>query len=110
MPEQRAVDQAKWWFLYQQAKGNRQTNKMNRFFKNYRPTKPPPRKLPIQQYLIAHPNHKDNIASISAETGDRDRLPCCSKAAAQYFLDLPDEDKSGLVEERDEAFEEKRAF
>ncbi|KAL0566706.1 hypothetical protein V5O48_015302 [Marasmius crinis-equi] len=108
-PEQRAVEQAKRWFLYQQTKGGRQQNKMARFFKNYHPGQAPPRKLPIQQFLTSHPEHKDSIASMSTETGDRDRLPCRAKAAKQYVGDLPDEDRKKLVEERDERFKEKRA-
>ncbi|KAL0571332.1 hypothetical protein V5O48_010630 [Marasmius crinis-equi] len=108
-PEQRAVEQAKWWFLHQQNKGSRHDSKMNVFFKNYRPGRAPPRKLAIEQFLTSHPEHKNEIASMSAETSKRDRLSCRSKAAKQYIQDLPEEDVKRLVGERDEQYEAKRA-
>ncbi|KAL0567188.1 hypothetical protein V5O48_014807 [Marasmius crinis-equi] len=89
MPEQRAVEQAKRWFLYQQAKGGRRANKMDRYLKKqlYSGSNPPC-KLPIGQFITSHPDHKRK----------------------EYLRDgLSEEEKKQLVQERDERFELRRA-
>ncbi|KAK7038937.1 hypothetical protein VNI00_010328 [Paramarasmius palmivorus] len=60
-----------------------------------------PRKQQLENYLMSHPDYRDEIASESKETSSTDRLPNRRQAAKKVWNAMEEQKQKGIMEEID---------